>query len=161
MEGCLAAGERDILCVQMCIYMYIGRPKYASTSKTETCLDDLRKIDRHQEPPDEGPMTEMLWSDPVCCSVLQCVVVWCSVVQSGAVCCRAVQCVAVCCSVMARRVLNWPVCMHTYYEYRETYIDSYVYIHTCTLKIIYIRDDTEPKHEASVFDLTYMNIYMK
>ena len=34
-------------------------------SKEETCLDDLRKIDRHQEPPDEGPMTEMLWSDPV------------------------------------------------------------------------------------------------
>jgi len=35
-------------------------------SKEETCLDDLRKIgsDRHQEPPDEGPMTEMLWSDP-------------------------------------------------------------------------------------------------
>ena len=33
-------------------------------SKEETCLDDLRKISRHQEPPDEGPMTEMLWSDP-------------------------------------------------------------------------------------------------
>ena len=24
----------------------------------------LRAADRHQEPPDEGPMTEMLWSDP-------------------------------------------------------------------------------------------------
>ena len=30
-------------------------------SKDETCLADLRKISRHQEPPDEGPMTEMLW----------------------------------------------------------------------------------------------------
>ena len=33
-------------------------------SKSETSLDDLRAIDRHREPPDEGPMTEMLWSDP-------------------------------------------------------------------------------------------------
>ena len=33
-------------------------------SKSETKLEDLRGIQRHQEPPDEGPMTEMLWSDP-------------------------------------------------------------------------------------------------
>lgn len=33
-------------------------------SKDETTVDDLRQISRHQEPPDEGPMTEMLWSDP-------------------------------------------------------------------------------------------------
>ena len=33
-------------------------------SKDETTLADVRKIQRHQEPPDEGPMTELLWSDP-------------------------------------------------------------------------------------------------
>ncbi|KAJ1470890.1 Metallo-dependent phosphatase-like protein, partial [Baffinella frigidus] len=33
-------------------------------SSDETDLDVLRKINRHMEPPDEGPMTEMLWSDP-------------------------------------------------------------------------------------------------
>eukprot|EP00291_Cryptomonas_curvata_P030224 CAMPEP_0172211722 /NCGR_PEP_ID=MMETSP1050-20130122/36569_1 /TAXON_ID=233186 /ORGANISM="Cryptomonas curvata, Strain CCAP979/52" /LENGTH=483 /DNA_ID=CAMNT_0012892223 /DNA_START=6 /DNA_END=1455 /DNA_ORIENTATION=+ len=33
-------------------------------SKDETTLNDVRKIQRHQEPPDEGPMTELLWSDP-------------------------------------------------------------------------------------------------
>eukprot|EP00287_Rhodomonas_sp_CCMP768_P005404 CAMPEP_0196724084 /NCGR_PEP_ID=MMETSP1091-20130531/6096_1 /TAXON_ID=302021 /ORGANISM="Rhodomonas sp., Strain CCMP768" /LENGTH=498 /DNA_ID=CAMNT_0042066179 /DNA_START=60 /DNA_END=1556 /DNA_ORIENTATION=- len=33
-------------------------------SKDETSLDDVRRIDRHMEPPDEGPMTELLWSDP-------------------------------------------------------------------------------------------------
>mmetsp|Transcript_27320 Transcript_27320/g.55833 ORF Transcript_27320/g.55833 Transcript_27320/m.55833 type:complete len:496 (+) Transcript_27320:210-1697(+) len=33
-------------------------------SKDETSLDDVRRISRHQEPPDEGPMTELLWSDP-------------------------------------------------------------------------------------------------
>jgi len=33
-------------------------------SKDETTLEDIVKIDRHQEPPDEGPMTELLWSDP-------------------------------------------------------------------------------------------------
>ena len=36
----------------------------------------------------------------VCCSVLQCVVVWCSAVQCGAVCCSMLQCVAVWCSVV-------------------------------------------------------------
>jgi len=35
-----------------------------------------------------------------CCSVLQCVAVWCSVVQCGAACCSVLQCVAVCCSVV-------------------------------------------------------------
>mmetsp|Transcript_43168 Transcript_43168/g.115463 ORF Transcript_43168/g.115463 Transcript_43168/m.115463 type:complete len:503 (+) Transcript_43168:66-1574(+) len=33
-------------------------------SKDDVTLDQLRKIDRHMEPPDEGPMTELLWSDP-------------------------------------------------------------------------------------------------
>jgi len=33
-------------------------------SKDETTLEEVRKISRHCEPPDEGPMTEMLWSDP-------------------------------------------------------------------------------------------------
>jgi len=27
-------------------------------------LDDIRKIDRNQQPPDKGLMCEMLWSDP-------------------------------------------------------------------------------------------------
>lgn len=27
-------------------------------------LDNLRKLDRYREPPDEGPMCEMLWNDP-------------------------------------------------------------------------------------------------
>lgn len=27
-------------------------------------LDDIRKIDRRQEPPDSGMMSELLWSDP-------------------------------------------------------------------------------------------------
>ena len=30
-------------------------------SKPDTSLQTLRQIDRHREPPDEGPMTEMLW----------------------------------------------------------------------------------------------------
>jgi serine/threonine-protein phosphatase 5 len=35
-------------------------------SKDETNLEDLKKIDRHCEPPDEScPMTELLWSDPI------------------------------------------------------------------------------------------------
>jgi len=34
-------------------------------SKEGVVLDDLRKIDRVKEPPDEGLMTDMLWSDPV------------------------------------------------------------------------------------------------
>ena len=33
-------------------------------SKDGVTLDDLRKIDRFREPPDEGLMCEMLWSDP-------------------------------------------------------------------------------------------------
>lgn len=33
-------------------------------SKDTTSLDDVRKISRHCEPPDEGPMHELLWSDP-------------------------------------------------------------------------------------------------
>jgi len=31
----------------------------------------------------------------VCCSVVQCVAVWCGVLQCGAACCSVVQCVAV------------------------------------------------------------------
>lgn len=33
-------------------------------SKDDVTLDDIRKIERHCEPPDEGIMTELLWSDP-------------------------------------------------------------------------------------------------
>lgn len=33
-------------------------------SKDNVALDDIRKVSREQEPPDEGLMTEMLWSDP-------------------------------------------------------------------------------------------------
>lgn len=33
-------------------------------SREDVTLDDLRKIDRNREPPDEGLMCEMLWSDP-------------------------------------------------------------------------------------------------
>jgi len=33
-------------------------------SKDDVKLDDIRKVNRNQEPPDEGLMTEMLWSDP-------------------------------------------------------------------------------------------------
>ena len=36
----------------------------------------------------------------MCCSVLQCDVVWCSVMQCDAVCRSVPQCDAVCCSVM-------------------------------------------------------------
>lgn len=33
-------------------------------SRDNVTLDELRAIDRYHEPPDEGLMTEMLWSDP-------------------------------------------------------------------------------------------------
>ena len=33
-------------------------------SRDDVTLDDLRKIDRFREPPDEGLMSEALWSDP-------------------------------------------------------------------------------------------------
>jgi len=33
-------------------------------SKDDVTLDDIKKIDRFREPPDEGLMCEMLWSDP-------------------------------------------------------------------------------------------------
>ena len=33
-------------------------------SRDDVTLDDLRKIDRFREPPDEGQMSEALWSDP-------------------------------------------------------------------------------------------------
>jgi len=33
-------------------------------SKDNITLDEIRKVNREQEPPDEGLMTEMLWSDP-------------------------------------------------------------------------------------------------
>jgi len=46
----------------------------------------------------------VLQCDAVCCSVMQCVAVWYSVLQCFAVCCRYVaaccKCVAVCCSVL-------------------------------------------------------------
>lgn len=28
-------------------------------------LDELKKIDRFREPPDEGLMTDVLWADPI------------------------------------------------------------------------------------------------
>lgn len=28
-------------------------------------LDDIRKLDRHREPPESGIMCDLLWSDPV------------------------------------------------------------------------------------------------
>ncbi|XP_014208354.1 serine/threonine-protein phosphatase 5 [Copidosoma floridanum] len=33
-------------------------------SKDDVTLDDIRKIDRNRQPPDEGIMCELLWSDP-------------------------------------------------------------------------------------------------
>ena len=33
-------------------------------SRDDVTLDEIRKIDRRREPPDEGLMSEMLWSDP-------------------------------------------------------------------------------------------------
>jgi len=39
-------------------------------------------------------------SDPVCCSVLQCVAGCCRVLQCVAVCCNLLLCVAVCCSML-------------------------------------------------------------
>lgn len=33
-------------------------------SKDDVTIEDLRKVDRVREPPEEGHMTEMLWSDP-------------------------------------------------------------------------------------------------
>ena len=33
-------------------------------SKDGVKLDDLRKLNRFMEPPEEGLMTEILWSDP-------------------------------------------------------------------------------------------------
>jgi len=33
-------------------------------SKDDVTLEDIQKVDRDREPPDEGLMTEMLWSDP-------------------------------------------------------------------------------------------------
>lgn len=33
-------------------------------SRDDVSLDDIRKVDRFREPPDEGLMSEMLWSDP-------------------------------------------------------------------------------------------------
>jgi len=33
-------------------------------SRDDVTLDDIRKIDRRREPPDEGLMSEIMWSDP-------------------------------------------------------------------------------------------------
>lgn len=33
-------------------------------SKDGTTLEDLEKIDRNKEPPDSGPMSDLMWSDP-------------------------------------------------------------------------------------------------
>ncbi|XP_045483336.1 serine/threonine-protein phosphatase 5 [Harmonia axyridis] len=33
-------------------------------SKDGVTLDDIREIDRNRQPPDEGPMCDLLWSDP-------------------------------------------------------------------------------------------------
>lgn len=47
-------------CIQNKIFVTHG----GLFSKDDVTLDDIRKVDRDQEPPDEGIMTEMLWSDP-------------------------------------------------------------------------------------------------
>jgi len=56
----------------------------------------------------------------VCCSVFQCVAVCCRVFQCVAVWCSAVQCVALCCSVAVRLYV---------YEYIHIYLYIYEYIH--------------------------------
>ncbi|XP_062498876.1 serine/threonine-protein phosphatase 5-like, partial [Corticium candelabrum] len=33
-------------------------------SRDDVTIDDIRQVDRHREPPDEGIMCELLWSDP-------------------------------------------------------------------------------------------------
>ncbi|XP_023017041.1 protein phosphatase D3 [Leptinotarsa decemlineata] len=33
-------------------------------SKDDVTLDEIKKIDRNRQPPEEGPMCELLWSDP-------------------------------------------------------------------------------------------------
>ncbi|XP_066138283.1 serine/threonine-protein phosphatase 5 [Euwallacea fornicatus] len=33
-------------------------------SRDDVTLDEIRKIDRNRQPPEEGPMCELLWSDP-------------------------------------------------------------------------------------------------
>jgi len=49
----------------------------------------------------------LVWIVSGCtCSVLQCVAVWCSIVQRVAVRCSAFQCIAVCCSVLTLRRLR-------------------------------------------------------
>ena len=39
----------------------VSPPSLTATSRTQ---DDIRRIDRFREPPDEGLMCELLWSDP-------------------------------------------------------------------------------------------------
>jgi serine/threonine-protein phosphatase 5 len=38
-----------------------GGPPVAS----DATLDQMRRIDRNREPPEDGPMCEMLWNDPM------------------------------------------------------------------------------------------------
>lgn len=33
-------------------------------TRDDVTLDEIRKIDRNRQPPEEGPMCELLWSDP-------------------------------------------------------------------------------------------------
>ena len=33
-------------------------------TKDDVTLDDIRKTERNRQPPDEGIMCELLWSDP-------------------------------------------------------------------------------------------------
>lgn len=33
-------------------------------SRDDVTLEEIKKIDRNRQPPDEGPMCELLWSDP-------------------------------------------------------------------------------------------------
>ena len=37
---------------------------HGGLSPNITTLDDIRKLDRFQESPHEGPMCDLLWSDP-------------------------------------------------------------------------------------------------
>jgi len=45
-------------------------------------------------------IVRVLQCGAMCCSLVQCVAVWCKVLQRGAMCCSVVQCVAACCSVL-------------------------------------------------------------
>ena len=80
----------------------------------------------------------------LCCRLLQCVAVRCSVIQFDAVCCNALQCVAVCCSVLQWRknssmnaYLHIDVCMFTYVCALSTRMYRYIQMYACTYTYTY------------------------